>query len=363
VSICKRYTKDGTFHHEASVWHKGNFIKSKTFHRRVDAAEWRLRERQKLLDSTVGRLQGRGMTFDEFFQTIYHQRKELRLGTKRDYEAMYKNYIAEAFGKRRLDEISDQEFSQLLHQLKKRLSGSRANRIRTFLSSVYSLAVKLKYLIVNPIYFVEPFEEPLKTTEYWSIEEAREFLNWTRKNSPRFVLYHFAYETGLRRGEIQAIKRDSIDLTANVITVRSTYSYHSKGITDSTKGGKLRHVGISSNLKESLREQLNSHRHEIVFCDEYGKPFTGDHIRYHFAKDCRLAGVRKIRFHSFSRHTFASHFVMNGGHIYDLQKILGHADVSTTDRYAHLDQDYLKSRAGLVTFNPTASRDSQGISI
>lgn len=40
------------------------------------------------------------------------------------------------------------------------------------------------------------------------------------------------------------------------------------------------------------------------------------------------------------RHTFASHFIMNGGHIVTLQHILGHASLSMTMRYAHLSQDH-----------------------
>ncbi|WP_162949916.1 tyrosine-type recombinase/integrase, partial [Pseudomonas aeruginosa] len=49
------------------------------------------------------------------------------------------------------------------------------------------------------------------------------------------------------------------------------------------------------------------------------------------------------------RHTFASHFIMNGGHIVTLQHILGHASLSMTMRYAHLSQDHLSEA---VRFNP-----------
>ncbi|WP_408607567.1 tyrosine-type recombinase/integrase [Halovibrio salipaludis] len=49
------------------------------------------------------------------------------------------------------------------------------------------------------------------------------------------------------------------------------------------------------------------------------------------------------------RHTFASHFMMNGGNIFPLQRILGHASISMTMRYAHLSPDHLEDA---VRFNP-----------
>lgn len=56
-----------------------------------------------------------------------------------------------------------------------------------------------------------------------------------------------------------------------------------------------------------------------------------------------------IRFHDL-RHTFASHFMMNGGNIYTLQKLLGHKDIQTTLIYAHLDKDFLQKEIELVSF-------------
>ena len=64
----------------------------------------------------------------------------------------------------------------------------------------------------------------------------------------------------------------------------------------------------------------------------------------------REAGVRKIRFQDL-RHTFASHFMMNGGDIYHLKEILGHSDIKTTMRYVHLLKTFLVDKADIVSFS------------
>ena len=62
-----------------------------------------------------------------------------------------------------------------------------------------------------------------------------------------------------------------------------------------------------------------------------------------------IAQVRAITFHSL-RHTFASHYMMSGGNIYDLKKLMGHSDIETTERYAHLAPEHLREKARLVSF-------------
>ena len=71
----------------------------------------------------------------------------------------------------------------------------------------------------------------------------------------------------------------------------------------------------------------------------------------------RQAGLRPLPhpFHAL-RHTFASHFVMAGGNILSLQKILGHSDIKITLLYAHLAPDYLADEMDRLRFHPAPSK-------
>lgn len=75
-----------------------------------------------------------------------------------------------------------------------------------------------------------------------------------------------------------------------------------------------------------------------------------NHVYRQFRKFLKLAEVNQYyRIHDL-RHTFASHFMMNGGDIYDLQKILGHSSLEMTQRYAHLAPEHLIQASNVVSF-------------
>jgi integrase len=73
-----------------------------------------------------------------------------------------------------------------------------------------------------------------------------------------------------------------------------------------------------------------------------------------FAAALKRAGIEDFRFHDL-RHTFASHFIMRGGRLKELQEILGHKDIKMTMRYAHLSQEHKKKAVNLLN-GLTASR-------
>lgn len=105
---------------------------------------------------------------------------------------------------------------------------------------------------------------------------------------------------------------------------------------DNTKGGRSRSVPITEELEEALKAHRKEHRLEggALFQDCYSA----------FKRSVDQSGLElpKGQKSHVLRHTFASHFVMQGGNILTLQKILGHVDIKMTLRYAHLAPDHLE---------------------
>ncbi|WP_220421487.1 tyrosine-type recombinase/integrase, partial [Enterobacter roggenkampii] len=106
-----------------------------------------------------------------------------------------------------------------------------------------------------------------------------------------------------------------------------------------TKSGKKRTVPISAELEKMIKEEAS------------GKFFNVDYVSF-----CKILKMVKPDIPPnqatyILRHTFASHFVMNGGNIIALQRILGHANIQQIMTYVHLSQEYLQNA---VALNPLA---------
>jgi integrase len=174
--------------------------------------------------------------------------------------------------------------------------------------------------------------------------EIRRFLDAARSEDEGvFAMYAAAVYTGARAGELAALRWDDIDLERRLITIERSF----KGVT---KSDDVRHVPVLDPLLPILRSWRLRNPLPIVFPNQAGtmlgesaRPFQEMlHrvlARAGFPKTRGGAKERPyIRFHDL-RHTFASHWMMSGGSIFRLQKILGHKSTQMTMRYSHLAPD------------------------
>ncbi len=352
MAIEKYNLKSGEARYKASYWKQNQRIASQTFSRKIDAQQWLSKLTVEAVDQKVGRLKGASMSYAEFFTNIYLVRKTVSATTSMDYESLHNNYVLNNIGANPIASLEADEWSNnFTNLMKKGLSPQRTNRLHTAISAVYKMATDLKYTNVNPMKSISWHTEGLGDFDYWSRKELEDFLIFAHSNQlPLASLYQTAYETGLRLSEIVGLKQDCLDLSNDLIQVRRKYCNKSKKLIDNTKSGKKRIVGLNPALKTALSGLLQSNSSSFVFCDKTGNHLSYDFVMDSFERAIKKAGCRRITFHEL-RHTFASHFVMNGGSIYDLMERLGHADIKTTMRYAHLAKEHVKSKAHLVSFN------------
>jgi integrase len=215
----------------------------------------------------------------------------------------------------------------------------------TLLKSMLNLAVELRWTsesigVQKPRIKIFPTDYRYLKTK----EEIERFLRAAKGRSNLvFTFYATALFTGLRAGELAALRRGDINLERRMITVeRSFYG--------PTKGGDVRYVPILDALLPILTQWLSGHQHQQVFINRNGMMFEPSSRIFQETLHSVLraggfpmvvcGGTEKhyIRFHDL-RHTFASHFVMNGGDIFKLQRLLGHKSIQMTQRYSHLSLD------------------------
>jgi integrase len=221
-----------------------------------------------------------------------------------------------------------------------RFAASTVNGNLTCLSSAFSYFVDQEWIEVNPCHGVSRIEsrDPAIYTWIRTREEITKLLIECPKDIRELVA--LAVGSGMRLDEVVHLRWADIDLERRLIAVH-------RGRHGTTKSGKARYIPILDNLMPMLRRlALNRDGATLVFPGEKGKPRSKPGVRFPFKQAAARAGLPKaLRFHDL-RHTFASQWVLDGGDIFRLSKILGHSNVMITQKvYAHLapeawEQDY-----------------------
>jgi integrase len=150
------------------------------------------------------------------------------------------------------------------------------------------------------------------------------------------TLWATALYGGLRRGELQALRWDDVDLANGVIRIERAWDVREGAIEPKSRAGR-RTVPLAA----VLRDQLVEHKQrrgsdELVFGRPDGKAFDGSTVDARAKAAWREAGLEPITLHE-ARHTFASLMIAAGVNAKALATYMGHASVTITyDRYGHL---------------------------
>jgi integrase len=169
-------------------------------------------------------------------------------------------------------------------------------------------------------------------------------------DSRTYVIALLGGEGGLRVGEIVALEWADIDLERRQISVR-----HSdwRGQLTTPKSGRGRFVGMTERVASALRK----HRHlrsSRVLCKDDGEPITRQgawsRVRYAAHRANVPTGVHILR------HTFCSHLVMRGAAMRSVQELVGHQDLTMTQRYSHLSPAALIDTVRLLETRPVDSK-------
>lgn len=159
-----------------------------------------------------------------------------------------------------------------------------------------------------------------------------EFRNWTLSN--------FLIGTGCRVQTLINIKISDIDFENELINYRHT------------KNRKVQVVPLSNTLKKVVTEYLRYRKgntDEYLFVNAYGEQLTANVLGQGMFRYHKQLGVDKTGLHRY-RHTFAKMWILNGGDVFRLQKLLGHSDLDIVKQYVNMFTNDLK--LGYSEFNP-----------
>lgn len=207
-------------------------------------------------------------------------------------------------------------------RLQEGVSASTINRDLCLMSGMFSLLIEMEeFHLDNPFQTVRKLKQENIEMSFLAEEEVYHLLQNLTDDDRRVVV--LCLNTGARWGEASNLKAE------NIVSNRVTFV--------KTKTGPARTVPVSQEVADYIRTRKS------------GKLFNTDYTRVRQILHRVKPNLPKGQALHVLRHTFATHFMINGGNIITLQRILGHTKIEQTMAYAHFAPDYLTDA---IRFNP-----------
>ncbi len=276
------------------------------------------------------------LTVKEFAGIWFRTHCQVRLKptTCRRYWQILARHIVPELGSRPLRLVRRIDIERFIARKQARYAAKTVNHYLGVLTVLFNAAVEWEELDRSPCRGVKRLREDPPNTMFWTFEESAAFLTAAEQEPDWHLLFLMAMRTGLRQGELFALRWSDVDFERSAIHVQRSVSH---GHETSPKSNRTRRVPMTRALEEALRA-VSGTGSTRVFARIDGKPPTNSRARRALERLAKAATVKRIRFHDL-RHTYASHLVMRGVPLNTVRELMGHSDLKMTQRYAHLAPD------------------------
>jgi len=281
-----------------------------------------------------------GITFAQF---IIEQYLPFIKSYKRSWQtdvSILNNWLTPRFGDRYLDEISRQDIIRLMadRSATKAAPGS-VNRLLIMMRYIFNLIIRWEVagITVNPTRNIPLLPEGNRKERYLKPDEARKLHQAVCKSANKVLAYivQMLVLTGARKREVLDARWEDFDFD------------NRRWRIPTTKAGKPRHVPLSDGAISVLNSAPRINGCPWVFANpDTQKPFVSIFAAWDTAR--RRVGLADVRIHDL-RHSFASLLINSGRSLYEVQKLLGHTQIKTTQRYAHLAPETLLDASNAAT--------------
>jgi len=278
-----------------------------------------------------------------FLDYLYLE-KNLAKNTMKSYKIDLKLFFAWVESGRRSLTVYDAHRADILEYLTFcRHSGLHYKTVSRYLSTFrafYKFLLEEKAVAIDPTVHITTPKTVLNPPEYLTLEEVEILLSMPEESTVLGcrdkTMLELMYSCGLRVSEVVALKLSSIHFQEKYILVYG-------------KGRKERIVPFGTRAQELLKDYMERARSGLLkgkMTDVLFLNFRGDQLSrkglWKIIKGyANMSGIRKNIKPHILRHSFATHLIQNGADLRIVQELLGHADISTTQIYTHLDRGTL----------------------
>ncbi|MEC4730049.1 tyrosine recombinase XerC [Enterococcus hirae] len=234
-----------------------------------------------------------------------------------------------------------------------RYSRNSISRKIASLRSFYQYLLKEEVIKENPFSYVHLKKKNLKLPRFFYENEMQALFDSVKGEKPldlrNQALLEVLYGSGIRLSECSNLKLAEIDFDSEVMLIHG-------------KGNKERYAPLGSFAQDALQEYFEKGRkvlmdkyhksHDYVFVNHHGEPITPTGIEYVLNQVIKKSSLDSSIHPHMLRHTFATHLLNNGADMRTVQELLGHANLSTTQIYAHVTKESLQKN--YRSFHPRA---------
>jgi len=189
------------------------------------------------------------------------------------------------------------------------------------------------YIEDSPIDKVQSPKLPKLQPRFLNKDEIRRFFS-VIKSKRDYAFFLFLLDTGARLSEALNLRISDVDLEYRRAFIKG-------------KGSKERFAFFGGKCSKALARYLFHHRPEslnnLVFVSSSGRQLDSSNINHICKRIAKRANLRGVHIHTF-RHSMATQFLINGGNLIVLQRLLGHSSLEMVNRYAHLTTDSLANQ-------------------
>lgn len=248
----------------------------------------------------------------------------------------------------KLSLIQSQDLGIINRYLLENYKATSVNSYLRGIRAIFYFFMDLGYMKKMQIGLVKATKQVKQTYTDEELEKLLKKPNIKAKNASfseyrNWVIINYLLATGNRVSSICNIKNENVNLTSDVI------------VLEKTKNRKEQVIPIGATLHAILKEYMSyrgGEPQDYLFCNQSGNKFTEDALKHAISKYNTKRGVRKTSCHVF-RHTFAKKWILNGGDIFRLQKLLGHSSIEMVRQYVEMFGEDLQRDYNI--FNPLES--------
>lgn len=347
-----------------------------SFHTLVEAKNWRQEQLYLCRHPELRTATSPDMTVDAWFNRWLKDVVGNRApNTLRNYRERYEHNVQPFIGSMLLRDVKPMDCQMILNAMESDYAGSTIRQTYMTMGTFFKSAKDNGFIDRHPMDGVR-YTKPVRAVDdihFLTVDEQKRFLE-AAKGSHNYAQYALILETGLRTGEMIGLTWDAIDWEKRTLTVNKTLEFRYK--QDEWRAGppktesSYRTIPLTDTAYDILweiydtREYRNESKNlstiltfmdrktgqkrklvmrDLVFINwRTGMPAKNSSYDTHLYKLCDDAGIKRFCMHAL-RHTYATRAIESGMQPKVLQKLLGHASITTTmNRYVHVTDDSMQ---------------------